>query len=166
MTRCTSCERPQILGTCPGCTPDAYLDAMFALEVTPGQFISPRHYGGWMRRKPVRTTKTRRGGIKRVWRESLFRNDKYACVHCGSDCNLTFGHVVPWIFGGKDEPCNGRTECGTCNGRQWTPELAAMVEDATCRRDGTHPKWARDLAYYGYPDEDIDVDTIWNPVLD
>jgi 5-methylcytosine-specific restriction endonuclease McrA len=114
--------------------------------VTPGQFIGPAYYGAWMRGKPLRTTKTRRGAIPRKWRDAVFKHDGYKCVHCGARSELTFGHIVPWIFGGSDEPCNGRTECLTCNTKQVTPAFRDSVEEATARANKSAPRWARDAA--------------------
>jgi hypothetical protein len=165
---CTVCLRSLIHGVCPECAPDAFVDALFSMEVSPGQFISPAHYGGWMRRKPVRHSKEKRGAIPTRWRRIVMRADKHKCIHCGAEWNMTFGHVVPWIFGGSDEPCNLRAECRTCNGRQWTPKLASMVEEATCRRNGSHPAWAHHMAMCGSntTGTDINVDSVWNPAVD
>lgn len=113
-----------------------------AIQVTPPMFITPQHYQAWQRGKPMRHLKDRRGSVPRRFREIVFRHDGYRCVHCRAIGPLTFGHIVPWVFGGSNEPCNGRTECLTCNVKRFTPEMAAMVEDATCRRDGTRPMWA------------------------
>lgn len=139
-----------------------FLEPVFAREVTPGQFITPQHYVAWKRRKPMRHLKARRGAVPQKYRDIVFKHDNYRCVHCGARSGLTFGHIVPWIFGGSNEPSNGRTECLPCNVRQWTPELASLVEDATCRRDGTVPEWARAAARHNGSDPfthfDPDVD--------
>lgn len=99
-------------------------------DVTPGQFESVAHYGAWMRGEPMRTTRTRRGKVRTKYRDLVFKHDGYKCVHCGSRELLTFGHIVPWVFGGTDEPCNGQTECGSCNERQFTADYDALLKRA------------------------------------
>jgi len=119
MTPCPVCERPLIRGVCPECEPSAFVDAMFAMDVSPQQFISPAHYGAWMRREPLRVEG--RGKINGRWKAVVFRQYGHKCVHCGATALLTFGHIVPVAFGGSDQPCNGLVECEPCNRRQFPP---------------------------------------------
>lgn len=116
------------------------------IEVTPGMFITRQHYEAWISGHPMRHLKEKRGAVRQKYRDIVFRAYRHRCVHCGAMDQLTFGHIVPWIFGGSDQPCNGRAECLPCNVKQFTPAMAAMVEDATCRRDGTSPAWAVSMA--------------------
>lgn len=127
MTPCPSCAMPLIRGHCPECQPAAFIDALFALEVSPLCFITPAHYGEWMRRAPLRVEGRRR--VNGRWKSVVFRMHGYKCVHCGSTSQLTFGHIVPVVFGGTDEPCNGLVECEPCNRRQYSP-LATLGKAA------------------------------------
>ena len=48
-------------------------------------------------------------------RFNLFLRDKFACVYCGSQKELTFDHVVPRAYGGKTTWENVATACAPCN---------------------------------------------------
>jgi len=120
MTPCPRCAMALIRGTCPDCEPADFVAALFDVDVSPLHFISPAHYGAWMRRAPVRVEAPRKR-VNGRWKAVVFRTHGYKCVHCGSTSQLTFGHIVPVVFGGTDEPCNGVVECEPCNRRQFAP---------------------------------------------
>ena len=126
---CTECRRPLIYGACPECRPDRFVETLFARECSPQQFISPAHYGAWMRREPLLVT-TPRGRVNGRWKAVVFRAHGYRCVHCESRELLTFGHTIPVAVGGNDQPCNGVPECGSCNGRQYPPLAAYLARRA------------------------------------
>lgn len=126
MTPCVGCQRPIIRGVCPECQPDAFVDALFRRECSPLQFISPAHYGAWMRREPLGVS-GERPRVNGRWKAVVFRAHGYRCVHCGSTTLLTFGHLIPWSCGGNDQPCNGEPECQSCNQRQHPPLAAYMA---------------------------------------
>jgi len=125
VTSCSICTRPLIRGFCPDCEPDAFVRTMFAMEVSPQQFITVAHYGAWMRGTPL-VVEGARPRINGRWKAVVFRQYGYRCVHCSSTTLLTFGHLIPWSVGGNDQPCNGVPECQPCNTRQWPP-LAAYL---------------------------------------
>jgi len=111
----TVCGYALFHGLCPICD-----------DVTPELFTSQAHYGAWMRGMPMRS-ESARSRILEKHRQLIYRRDQYACVHCGSKENLTIGHRVPVVFGGRNTPGNYQTECQTCNVREFTP---AMRSDA------------------------------------
>ena len=129
MTPCSVCARPLIRELCPECQPDAFVDALFSLDVQPTHFISPAYYGAWMRRAPI-TVDGPRPRINGKWKAVVFRQFGHRCIHCGSTTLLTFGHLVPWSVGGTDQPGNGVPECGECNRRQHPPLAAYLAQRA------------------------------------
>ena len=123
---CARCERPMIRDVCPECEPVRFVDALFALEVQPTSFISPQHYGAWMRRQPI-VVQGIRPKINGRWKAIVFRQFGHRCYHCAATTNLTFGHIVPWSVGGTDTPGNGVPECQSCNQRQHPPLAADLA---------------------------------------
>lgn len=123
---CPACTRPLIRGVCPECAPAEFVDSLFERDVSPLHFVSPEHYGAWMRRQPIVIEATR-PKVNGRWKAIVFRQYGHRCVHCASTELLTFGHIVPWKVGGNDQPGNGVPECGSCNQRQWPP-LARYLE--------------------------------------
>jgi hypothetical protein len=106
------CGYVLIHGLCPVCE-----------DVTPGMFISPAYYGAWMRGEPMKAQGRTR--IQQKHREMIYRRDRYRCVHCESKERLTIGHIIPVIFGGANTPANYRTECSTCNSKEFTADMRA-----------------------------------------
>jgi 5-methylcytosine-specific restriction enzyme A len=54
-------------------------------------------------------------------RIGVFRRDSYTCRHCGSEGNvrtLEADHVIPFSWGGTDDPGNLQTLCLRCNRRK------------------------------------------------
>lgn len=45
----------------------------------------------------------------------VFQHDKYRCVECGRNEDLTIDHIVPLSKGGSDELHNLQTMCQKCN---------------------------------------------------
>ncbi len=58
----------------------------------------------------------------RQWRAAVMANGDGTCVHCGSDTDLTAGHIKP----ASTHPelryavSNGQVECRSCNARRGT----------------------------------------------
>src|SRR5688500_4627788 len=48
-------------------------------------------------------------------RFNLFLRDRFSCVYCGSNKELTFDHVVPRAQGGRTSWENVATACAPCN---------------------------------------------------
>ena len=61
-------------------------------------------------------------------RFNLFLRDKFRCVYCGTNKELTFDHVVPRAHGGRTTWENVATACAPCNLRKGgrTPGEAHM----------------------------------------
>ena len=61
-------------------------------------------------------------------RFNLFLRDKFRCVYCGSNKELTFDHVIPRSHGGRTTWENVATACAPCNLRKGgrTPREAGM----------------------------------------
>lgn len=116
--RCPHCGYALIHGLCPICD-----------DVTPALFLTPSHYGAWMRGEPVRNNEARTRILDKH-RQLIYRRDGYKCVHCGSGSNLTIGHRVPVIFGGRNTPGNYQTECQPCNAKEFTPVMRRQARSA------------------------------------
>lgn len=57
-------------------------------------------------------------------RLSVFRRDRFRCVVCGRNDDLTVDHILPISKGGTDEEKNLQTMCQRCNlrkGNHFTP---------------------------------------------
>ena len=48
-------------------------------------------------------------------RFNVFLRDKFTCLYCGANKNLTFDHVVPKSKGGQTSWENVASACSTCN---------------------------------------------------
>lgn len=61
-------------------------------------------------------------------RFNLFLRDKFTCVYCGSEEDLTFDHVIPRSQGGRTCWTNISAACAPCNLRKGgrTPEESKM----------------------------------------
>ncbi len=61
-------------------------------------------------------------------RFNLFLRDKFNCVYCGSQRDLTFDHVIPRSQGGRTSWTNISAACAPCNLRKGgrTPKESAM----------------------------------------
>lgn len=129
MTPCVSCSRPLIDDCCPECDPGGFVRAMFERECSPAQFVSPAHYGAWMRREPL-VVRGDRPKVNGRWKAVVFRQYGHRCIHCSSTTLLTFGHLIPWSVGGNDSPSNGVPECQRCNQRQYPPLAAYLARKA------------------------------------
>jgi hypothetical protein len=75
---------------------------------------APRHWLPDAIKPPLRY----RSKIPRRTRDSIFRRDGGACLHCGTKDDLTIDHIVPWSAGGSDHPANLQTLCRSCNARK------------------------------------------------
>jgi 5-methylcytosine-specific restriction protein A len=54
-------------------------------------------------------------------RIGVFRRDEYTCRHCGRQgkaTTLEADHVIPFSWGGTDDPWNLQTLCLPCNRRK------------------------------------------------
>lgn len=74
-----------------------------------------------MRDRFTRTSKTKRGRIRRVVKDNILRRDDYTCRFCGQRFEareLTIDHLIPIARGGLDEPTNYVTCCESCNQRK------------------------------------------------
>lgn len=63
---------------------------------------------------PVRT----RERIPLDVKSYIWQRDGGACVRCGSEEQLEFGHIIPWSKGGSDSEENLQILCLTCNRRE------------------------------------------------
>ena len=63
-----------------------------------------------------------------VSKHRILKRDRYKCVYCGSNRELTIDHVLPKSRGGKNTWDNMVTCCGRCNCKKGdkTPEEAGM----------------------------------------
>ena len=70
-------------------------------------------------------------------RFNLFLRDRFRCVYCGSNRELTFDHIVPRAQGGRTTWENVATACAPCNLRKGgrTPRQAGLHLD----RDAFRP---------------------------
>ena len=67
--------------------------------------------------RPQRATKRRKGITSRK-RLNVYARDRYRCVTCGSQDDLTLDHIHPVSKGGSNEPSNLQTMCRVCNSRK------------------------------------------------
>lgn len=58
--------------------------------------------------------------IPRLLRLRVFERDGYACLHCGTQENLSCDHIVPESKGGPTTFENLQTLCRSCNSRKGT----------------------------------------------
>ena len=126
---CEVCSKPKIYGRCPECEPERFVAALFDRECSPLQFIGPQYYGAWMRQEPLMVD-TPRPRINGKWKAIVFRHHGHRCIHCGATELLQFGHVIPYVCGGNDQPGNGAPECPSCNVRQVAPLMAYLKRKA------------------------------------
>lgn len=56
-----------------------------------------------------------RAAIPFELRSAVYERDRYACVYCGDNVDLTLDHVLPWSRGGLDTYENLVTACRRCN---------------------------------------------------
>jgi CRISPR/Cas system Type II protein with McrA/HNH and RuvC-like nuclease domain len=63
-----------------------------------------------------------------VSKHRILKRDKFKCVYCGSQRDLTIDHVIPKSKGGKNTWSNMVTSCGKCNHKKGdrTPEEAGF----------------------------------------
>lgn len=122
LPRCPRCGYALIGDVCPKCD-------QLTHDVTPGQFISPAHYGAWMRGHPIRAGRTR-WKIPKRWRELVLQHAGYRCEQCQSRNDVQVEHIVPVAFGGSNEPCNLTALCGTHNRERWSPGFRALLAQA------------------------------------
>lgn len=98
-------------------------------DVTPGQFVSPAHYGAWMRGQPLAISGKRRP-IPARYRAIVMRHYGHKCTECGTTTDIQVEHMVPAAFGGSNEPANLTVLCGRDNRARWTPEFRRLLEQA------------------------------------
>ena len=48
-------------------------------------------------------------------RLAVYKRDRYACVRCASNEDLTLDHIIPWSKGGDTAAENLQTLCRSCN---------------------------------------------------
>lgn len=73
---------------------------------------------------------------RRSLRRRVFERDGHKCVYCGSDENLTLGHIKPASKGGKNNVENLQTECYGCNynkGCEIVPHTNGRIEREPAR---------------------------------
>jgi hypothetical protein len=63
-------------------------------------------------------TSARRRDIPDALRLAVYTRDGHACLTCGTSCDLTLDHIVPWSLGGPDTEDNLQTLCAPCNSRK------------------------------------------------
>ena len=63
-----------------------------------------------------------------VSKHRILKRDKFKCVYCGNQRDLTIDHVIPKSRGGKNTWSNMVTSCGKCNHKKGdrTPEEAGF----------------------------------------
>jgi 5-methylcytosine-specific restriction endonuclease McrA len=73
-------------------------------------------------------------------RFNLFLRDKFTCVYCGSEEDLTFDHVIPRSQGGRTSWTNISAACAPCNLRKGgrTPEESHMFPRRWPHQPTTH----------------------------
>ena len=64
-------------------------------------------------------------------RFNVFLRDRFECVYCGSDEDLTFDHLIPRSRGGQTTWTNVITACAPCNLRK---------SNRLCSEIGMHPR--------------------------
>jgi len=52
---------------------------------------------------------------KKNVRNFIFKRDRYKCLRCGKDENLSLDHIVPIHLGGENKLSNLQTLCKSCN---------------------------------------------------
>jgi hypothetical protein len=62
----------------------------------------------------------RRPGISPAVRQRVYARDGFACVHCGSEDQLSIDHIIPWSKGGAHSEGNFQTLCMPCNIKKGT----------------------------------------------
>ena len=72
-------------------------------------------------------------------RFNLFLRDRFRCVYCGSNRELTFDHVVPRAQGGRTTWENVATACAPCNlkkgGRRFPADAGDIGDAILARKD-------------------------------
>lgn len=68
-----------------------------------------------IRAREVYVDEARRERISEDVRNFVWRRDDGRCVACGSDADLQFDHVIPFVRGGGSSPENIQILCGDCN---------------------------------------------------
>jgi 5-methylcytosine-specific restriction endonuclease McrA len=51
-------------------------------------------------------------------RAAVYERDGHACLHCGTNSDLSLDHVHPYSLGGEDTMENLQTLCRPCNSRK------------------------------------------------
>lgn len=62
-----------------------------------------------------RARSRRRALIPLVVRARIIARDRFRCVKCRTDVDLTIDHIVPVVAGGTDDEANLQTLCRSCN---------------------------------------------------
>lgn len=78
---------------------------------------SPTYHHDAEKRKPY----VEIGRTGRRWRNrvlSVLIRDRFTCVSCGANHDLTVDHIYPKSKGGGDGPENLQTMCWRCNGEK------------------------------------------------
>jgi len=63
-------------------------------------------------------------------RARVMARDGFACVHCGSESDLTVDHIVPRSLGGGNQPENLQTLCRRHNSQKATRDMVDAPIDA------------------------------------
>lgn len=74
-----------------------------------------------MRDRFTRTSRTKRGRMRRAVKDDVLRRDNYTCQFCwqrSEGGKLTIDHLIPIARGGLDEPTNYVACCEACNQRK------------------------------------------------
>lgn len=69
---------------------------------------------------PKKAAKNSRKSISASLRLQVYKADKYRCVHCGGNEDLSVDHIKPVALGGTNERSNLQTLCQPCNSRKGT----------------------------------------------
>lgn len=60
----------------------------------------------------------KRAVITEEVRNRVFERDRYRCVRCGNDKDLSIDHIIPFSKGGLTKEENFQTLCKSCNSRK------------------------------------------------
>lgn len=69
--------------------------------------------------------------VPKALRKKIYERDKFECVYCGSEDDLSIDHKTPELRGGTHDPENLQTACRACNGAK-----RDMTHDEYVSRNG------------------------------
>lgn len=73
--------------------------------------------------------RSKRDAISQALRVSVFENDAYRCIKCGSHKMLEVDHIIPVSRGGSNEPSNLQTLCNPCNNSKGVKDMEDWIKE-------------------------------------